>query len=81
MYSLSCSRQILLPILTVQFPVVFQVEMCLLGQALQLTLRVFRPSQVEQEDFVSHYPDHMLDVWEQVDLIAEDDRHYNIVVN
>ena len=55
--------------------------MCLLGQALQVTLRVFRPSQVEQEDFVSHYPDHMLDVWEQIDLIAEDDRHYNIVVN
>ena len=57
----------------------FKVEMCLLGQALQVTLRVFRPSSVEQEDFVSHYPDDMKDVWKSVDLIAEDDRHYNIV--
>lgn len=56
-----------------------QVEMCLLGQALEITLRVFRPSSVEQEDFVSHYPDHMVEVWDKIDLIAEDDRHYNIL--
>jgi len=56
------------------------VEVCLLGQALELTIRVIRPSNVEQEDFVTHYPDHMVGNWDKVDLIAEDDRHYNIVV-
>ena len=54
--------------------------MYLLGQALEVTLRVFRPSSVEQEDFVSHYPDHMIEMWEKIDLIAEDDRHYNVLV-
>nr|CAB3261795.1 uncharacterized protein LOC100177299 [Phallusia mammillata] len=57
-----------------------QVEMCLLGQALQVTIRVVRPSNVEQEDFVTYYPDHKVNEWDKISLIAEDDRHYNIVV-
>ena len=54
--------------------------MCLLGQSLETTIRVCRPRNVNQEDFVTHYPDHMIDEWTNVDLIAEDDRHYNIAV-
>ncbi|CAK8692308.1 unnamed protein product [Clavelina lepadiformis] len=57
-----------------------QVEMCLLGQALEVTIRVIRPSNVNQEDFITHYPDHMIDRWQKIDLIAEDDRHYNLTV-
>ena len=57
-----------------------QVEMCLLGQALETTIRVCRPRNVEQEDFLTHYPDHMIEQWDCVNLIAEDDRHYNIAV-
>ncbi|XP_078485394.1 uncharacterized protein LOC100177299 [Ciona intestinalis] len=57
-----------------------QVEMFLLGQALELTVRVVRPSNVDQEDFITHYPDHMVDKWHKINLIAEDDRHYNILV-
>nr|XP_002128617.1 uncharacterized protein LOC100177299 isoform X2 [Ciona intestinalis] len=57
-----------------------QVEMFLLGQALELTVRVVRPSNVDQEDFITHYPDHMVDKWHKLNLIAEDDRHYNILV-
>ena len=54
--------------------------MCLLGQALETTIRVCRPRNVEQEDFLTHYPDHMIEQWDCVNLIAEDDRHYNIAV-
>uniref|UniRef100_H2YYF2 Uncharacterized protein n=1 Tax=Ciona savignyi TaxID=51511 RepID=H2YYF2_CIOSA len=57
-----------------------QVEMFLLGQALELTIRVVRPSNVFQEDFITHYPDHMIDKWPKTNLIAEDDRHYNVLV-
>jgi len=57
-----------------------QVEMCLLGQALETTIRVCRPRNVEQEDFITHYPDHMIEQWAAVNVIAEDDRHYNIAV-
>lgn len=57
-----------------------QVEMFLLGYALNITLRVMRPSQVGEEDFVTHYPDDHLDDWDICNLIAEDDRHYNIIV-
>lgn len=54
--------------------------MFLLGFALNITLRVMRPSQVSEEDFVTHYPDGHLEDWDTCNLIAEDDRHYNIIV-
>lgn len=54
--------------------------MYLLGYALKLTIRVTRPSKVDQEDFISYYPDDHLQEWDVCNLIAEDDRHYNIIV-
>ena len=56
--------------------------MCLLGYSLGLVIQVIRPSQVDQEDFLAYYP-YLEDVpnfTPTVTLIAEDDRHYNIVV-
>ncbi|KAK7862901.1 hypothetical protein R5R35_002453 [Gryllus longicercus] len=58
-----------------------QVEMFLLGYALQVTLRVVRPAAHGTEDFICCYPDWNLGVWPEVILIAEDDRHYNVLVN
>lgn len=53
--------------------------MCLLGYALQITVNVLRPSKSDQEDFISFYPDDKIGKWENCYLVAEDDRHYNII--
>lgn len=57
-----------------------QVEMFLLGYTFQATLKVFRPSQFDAEDFVSRYPDDLGENSPVLELVAEDDRHYNIIV-
>jgi hypothetical protein len=54
--------------------------MYLLGHVLGLKIVVLRPSQFGHEDYISHYPDDGADLLPKVYLIAEDDRHYNIVV-
>ncbi|XP_069694471.1 serine-rich adhesin for platelets-like isoform X2 [Periplaneta americana] len=58
-----------------------QVEMFLLGYTLGVTLRVVRPAAYGTEDFMCSYPDWNEGNWPQVYLIAEDDRHYNVLVN
>ncbi|XP_033101358.1 uncharacterized protein LOC117104614 isoform X2 [Anneissia japonica] len=57
-----------------------QVEMCLLGNTLEISIKVMRPLQHSQQDFISMYPD-VCKTCPSVTLIAEDDRHYNIVYN
>lgn len=57
-----------------------QVEMFLLGYTLGVTLRVIRPAAFGTEDFMCSYPDWNEGNWPQVFLIAEDDRHYNVLV-
>lgn len=54
--------------------------MFLLGYALGVTLQVIRPSHHGKEDFITHYPDDMVEKFPKICLIAEDDRHYNVVV-
>lgn len=57
--------------------------MCLLGYALGVVIQVFRPSQVNKPDFIANYP-YLEDVpplTPTVSLVAEDDRHYNILVD
>ncbi|PSN47887.1 hypothetical protein C0J52_01251 [Blattella germanica] len=58
-----------------------QIEMILLGYTLGVMLRVVRPSAYGTEDFLCSYPDWSEGNWPQVFLIAEDDRHYNVLVN
>ena len=55
--------------------------MFLLGYTLKTTLQVVRPSCYSEDDFICYYPDNNIGVWPEVALIAEDDRHYNILVN
>lgn len=66
----------------VLFSFFFQVEMCLLGYTLGLVIQVIRPSQVDKEDFIAYYPplDDVPKYTPTVTLVAEDDRHYNIVM-
>ena len=58
----------------------FQIEMFLLGHTLGVKIQVVRPSRYGQEDFISHYPDEGADSFPKVFLVAEDDRHYNVVL-
>ncbi|XP_028288368.1 uncharacterized protein LOC114452983 [Parambassis ranga] len=57
-----------------------QVEMFLLGYALQCTIQVYRLYKADTEEFVTFYPDDHKDDWQSVCLVTEDDRHYNVPV-
>ncbi|XP_029314135.1 eukaryotic translation initiation factor 5B [Cottoperca gobio] len=57
-----------------------QVEMFLLGYALQCTIEVYRLYKADTEEFVTYYPDDHKDDWPTVCLVTEDDRHYNVPV-
>ncbi|KAK7881714.1 hypothetical protein WMY93_030123 [Mugilogobius chulae] len=57
-----------------------QVEMFLLGYALQCTIQVYRLYKADTEEFVTFYPDDHKDDWPCVCLVTEDDRHYNVPV-
>ena len=58
---------------------IFQVEMHLLGYTLGITIKVVRPSHVGQPDFIASYPEDMPSGTPVITLVAEDDRHYNIL--
>ncbi|KAM9839379.1 uncharacterized protein ACBR49_016412 [Aulostomus maculatus] len=58
-----------------------QVEMFLLGYALQCTIQVYRLYKADTEEFVTYYPDDHKDDWPCVCLVTEDDRHYNVPVD
>ncbi|KAG8272785.1 hypothetical protein J6590_033442, partial [Homalodisca vitripennis] len=55
------------------------VEMCLLGYTLQVSLKVVRLSEQGTQQFVCYYPDDDVGSWPEVTLVAEDDRHYNVL--
>uniref|UniRef100_A0AAV2LA28 Uncharacterized protein n=1 Tax=Knipowitschia caucasica TaxID=637954 RepID=A0AAV2LA28_KNICA len=57
-----------------------QVEMFLLGYALQCTIQVYRLYKADTEEFVTFYPDDHKEDWPCVCLVTEDDRHYNVPV-
>ncbi|KAK2859616.1 hypothetical protein Q5P01_004236 [Channa striata] len=57
-----------------------QVEMFLLGDALECTIQVYRLYKADTEEFVTYYPDDHKDEWPCVCLVTEDDRHYNVPV-
>ncbi|XP_056594479.1 fibrous sheath CABYR-binding protein isoform X2 [Triplophysa dalaica] len=57
-----------------------QVEMFLLGYALQHTIQAFRLYMTETVEFVTHYPDDHKQEWPCVCIVTEDDRHYNVPV-
>ncbi|KAM3927725.1 ubiquitin thioesterase otulin isoform 2-T2 [Leptodactylus fuscus] len=56
-----------------------QVEMFLLGYALQHTIQVYRLYKYGTDEFITCYPNDQTN-WPVVTLITEDDRHYNVPV-
>lgn len=54
--------------------------MCLLGYALGVTLQTFRLYQHGEADFIALYPEEEHNSKPVVPLIAEDDRHYNTLL-
>ncbi|KAG8442516.1 hypothetical protein GDO86_011348 [Hymenochirus boettgeri] len=56
-----------------------QVEMFLLGYALQHTIKVYRLYKCGTDEFITQYPNDPTN-WPTVTLITEDDRHYNVPV-
>ncbi|XP_073425530.1 inactive ubiquitin thioesterase OTULINL [Dendrobates tinctorius] len=57
-----------------------QAELCLLGYALEVRIKVLRLTKFYTEDFEIIYPaDHKRD-WLEITLMTDDDRHYNIPV-
>ncbi|XP_031759816.1 ubiquitin thioesterase otulin isoform X2 [Xenopus tropicalis] len=56
-----------------------QVEMFLLGYALQHTIKVYRLYKCGTDEFITYYPNDKTN-WPTVTLITEDDRHYNVPV-
>lgn len=55
-----------------------QVDLYLLGYTLSVVLKIFKPYNIEQEDFVCCYPEKNWNGHPEVVLIAEDDGHYLI---
>ncbi|XP_073534721.1 inactive ubiquitin thioesterase OTULINL isoform X2 [Phyllobates terribilis] len=57
-----------------------QAELCLLGYALEVRIKVLRLTKFNTEDFEMIYPaDHKRD-WHEITLMTDDDQHYNIPV-
>ncbi|XP_047500123.1 uncharacterized protein LOC125046403 isoform X5 [Penaeus chinensis] len=57
-----------------------KIEMFLMGHTLGVTLQVVRPACYGKDDFICYYPDANIGVWPEVTLVAEDDRHYNVLI-
>ncbi|XP_069945000.1 uncharacterized protein [Cherax quadricarinatus] len=57
-----------------------KIEMFLMGHTLGVTLQVVRPASFGKDDFICYYPDANIGIWPEISLVAEDDRHYNVLV-
>lgn len=58
----------------------FQVELCLVGYALEVKIKVLQLTKFNTEVFEIIYPaDHKRD-WHEITLMTDDNRHYNIPV-
>ena len=58
--------------------IAFQIEMRLLSHTLGIEIRAFRMIQFGQSDFMTTYSE--TPGLPHVNIISEDDRHYNIIV-
>ena len=54
--------------------------MFLLGHTLGVVLEVVRPSEYGQEDYVTYFPSASDVTKPRLTLVAEDDRHYNVLL-
>ncbi|XP_053570551.1 inactive ubiquitin thioesterase OTULINL [Bombina bombina] len=57
-----------------------QVDMFLIGHALEVKIKVYRLHKFDTEDFLLFYPVDYKRDWHEICLLTEDDRHYKIPV-
>lgn len=57
-----------------------QIDMFILGYALEVKIKVFRLFKFNCRDFEVCYPEEPLRDWPEISLLTEDDLHYHIPV-
>ncbi|KAM4688598.1 inactive ubiquitin thioesterase OTULINL [Discoglossus pictus] len=57
-----------------------QIDMFLVGHALEVKIKVFRLNKFNCDDFQLFYPEDYKRDWHEICLLTEDDRHYTIPV-
>ncbi|KAF6126229.1 OTU deubiquitinase with linear linkage specificity like [Phyllostomus discolor] len=57
-----------------------QIDMFILGYALEVKIKVFRLFKFNSRDFEVCYPEEPLREWPEISLLTENDRHYHIPV-
>nr|KAF6366786.1 OTU deubiquitinase with linear linkage specificity like [Pipistrellus kuhlii] len=57
-----------------------QIDMFILGYALEVKIKVFRLFKFNSRDFEVCYPEEPLREWPQISLLTENDRHYHVPV-
>ena len=55
-----------------------QIDMFILGYALEVKIKVFRLFKFNSRDFEVCYPEEPLRRWSEISLLTENDRHYHI---
>ncbi|XP_072267968.1 inactive ubiquitin thioesterase OTULINL isoform X2 [Pyxicephalus adspersus] len=57
-----------------------QADMCLVGYALEVKIKLFRLDKMNTEDFEIYYPDNYKRDWHEISLMTDDNHYYNIPV-
>ncbi|XP_068090686.1 inactive ubiquitin thioesterase OTULINL [Hyperolius riggenbachi] len=57
-----------------------QAELCLVGYALEIKIKIFQLTKMDTEDFEICYPECYKSEWPEISLVTDDDQHYNIPV-
>ncbi|KAM9308270.1 uncharacterized protein PAF06_012453 [Gastrophryne carolinensis] len=55
-----------------------QGEICIIGYALEVKIKIFRLPKINTEDFEMFYPEDYKREWHEISLMTDDDQHYNI---
>uniref|UniRef100_A0A6I8N8V5 OTU deubiquitinase with linear linkage specificity like n=1 Tax=Ornithorhynchus anatinus TaxID=9258 RepID=A0A6I8N8V5_ORNAN len=55
-----------------------QIDMFILGHALEVKIKVYRLFKFNTRDFQVYYPDEHHSEWPEISLLTENDRHYHI---
>lgn len=57
-----------------------QADLCLVGYALEVKIKLFRLAKMNTEDFEIYYPEDYKRDWNEICLMTDDDRNYNIPI-
>ncbi|XP_018413961.1 PREDICTED: inactive ubiquitin thioesterase FAM105A [Nanorana parkeri] len=57
-----------------------QADICLVGYALEVKIKLFRLAKFNTEDFEMYYPEDYKRDWNEISLMTDDDQHYIIPI-